>query len=59
MSLQCKILDTIDTPVDELYFDQCFVNSEGAVFMMNYYSKLIYLFNPDRGNQLEVIQQFN
>ena len=58
MSLQCEILDTIDTPGEDLYFDQCFVNSEGAVFMMHYLSDKIYLFNPEGGNQLEVIQEF-
>ena len=59
MSLQYEILDTFDSWVDDLYFDQSFVNSEGEVFMMHYNSETIYLFNPDRGNQLEAIQEFN
>ena len=58
MSLQYEILDTFDTSVQGLYFDQWFVNSEGTVFMKHYDSKTIYLFKPERGNQLEVLQKF-
>ena len=56
MDIWYEILDTKNTPVKNLYFDQWFVNSEGKALMKHYPDETIYLFDPDHENQLEAIQ---